>query len=191
MKEPWTPKTMGAMMSLGGTTPMPIGTPEYVADFMEKWFNESGIDGFNLTCKHVFQSFSNIYLLTSRLLDVSNPGSFEDIVEYLVPILQERGLMWKDYPVPGGTFRENLQNTPGESFLPPTHPAKSKFERPNYLAEDEAVTKLEAKKNEVTNGDIEEKVAAKKEKGAPGLWTPKRKRDPTSPTLRKKEKLAL
>jgi hypothetical protein len=29
--------------------------------------------------------------------------------------------MWKDYAVPGGTFRENMRNTPGERFLPATH----------------------------------------------------------------------
>jgi hypothetical protein len=31
--------------------------------------------------------------------------------------------MWSDYHVPGGTFRENLQNTPGKPFLPNDHPA--------------------------------------------------------------------
>jgi hypothetical protein len=76
---------------------------------------------------------------------VSNPSSFEDIVEHLVPVLQKRGLMWLDYPVPGGTFRENLQSAPGEPFLPASHPAKSKFERPNYLAEDAAAAAAKAK----------------------------------------------
>ena len=41
----------------------------------------------------------------------------------LVPVLQERGLMWKDYAVPGGTFRENMHGRPGEPLLPATHPA--------------------------------------------------------------------
>jgi hypothetical protein len=56
-------------------------------------------------------------------VDVSNPGSYEDIVELLVPVLQERGLMWKDYAVPGGTFRENLHNRPGKPYLPEEHQA--------------------------------------------------------------------
>lgn len=55
-------------------------------------------------------------------LDVSNPGSYEDVVELLVPELQKRGLMWDDYLVPGGTFRENLQNTPGQPHLGKDHP---------------------------------------------------------------------
>jgi hypothetical protein len=56
-------------------------------------------------------------------VDVSNPESYEDVVEMLVPVLQERGLMWKDYAVPGGTFRENMHRRPGEPLLPAVHPA--------------------------------------------------------------------
>jgi hypothetical protein len=54
--------------------------------------------------------------------DVSNPGSYEDVVELLVPELQRRGLMWQDYAVPGGTFRENIHCKPGQSYLAPDHP---------------------------------------------------------------------
>ena len=31
--------------------------------------------------------------------------------------------MWKDYAVPGGTFRENLRREPGVKRAPLTHPA--------------------------------------------------------------------
>lgn len=55
--------------------------------------------------------------------DVSNPESYEDLVELLVPVLQKRGLMWDDYTVPGGTYRENLLNTPGHPGVPDGHPA--------------------------------------------------------------------
>lgn len=55
-------------------------------------------------------------------LAVSNPGSVEDVVELLVPELQRRGLYWEDYPVPGGTLRENAHNVPGKPFLSPDHP---------------------------------------------------------------------
>jgi hypothetical protein len=55
--------------------------------------------------------------------DLSNPMSYEDIVELLIPVLQERGLMWKDYAVPGGTFRENLLREPGQKTVPATHAA--------------------------------------------------------------------
>jgi hypothetical protein len=62
--------------------------------------------------------------------DVSNPESYEDLVELLVPVLQKRGLMWEDYTVPGGTYRENLLATPGEPFTPEGHPSRqSRYER--------------------------------------------------------------
>lgn len=57
---------------------------------------------------------------------VSNPGSWEDVVDLLVPELQRRGLYWDDYPVPGGTLRENMGNAPGKPFLAGDHPG-SKF----------------------------------------------------------------
>lgn len=31
--------------------------------------------------------------------------------------------MWKDYTVPGGTYRENLLGTPGQPLAPEGHPA--------------------------------------------------------------------
>jgi hypothetical protein len=52
---------------------------------------------------------------------ISNPGSFEDIVELLVPELRKRGLMFDDYAVPGGTFRENLLRQPGQKTLREDH----------------------------------------------------------------------
>lgn len=33
--------------------------------------------------------------------------------------------MWDDYTVPGGTYRENLLNTPGHSTVPEGHPARA------------------------------------------------------------------
>jgi hypothetical protein len=32
--------------------------------------------------------------------------------------------MWKDYAVPGGTFRENLLGEPGQKTSPPDHPSR-------------------------------------------------------------------
>ncbi|RDW95108.1 luciferase-like protein [Coleophoma crateriformis] len=144
MSEAWTPRKLGGMLSFGGTTPMPVGTPSMVADFMEKWFTETDIDGFNMAY-------------------VSNPGSFEDVVELLVPELQKRGLMWTEYPVPGGTFRENVQCAPGQCFLPANHPAKSKFERPNYLEEERAAE--EKKKLEAQAEKLKEATAIENDEG--------------------------
>lgn len=57
------------------------------------------------------------------MLGINNPGSFEDVVELLIPELQKRGLYWNDYPVPeGGTLRENLHKSPGNPLLPADHP---------------------------------------------------------------------
>ncbi|PMD30652.1 bacterial luciferase-like protein [Hyaloscypha variabilis F] len=88
-KEPWTPRRLGMKMALGGLHPSPVGTPEMIADIIEQWIDEADIDGFNIAY-------------------VSNPGSFEDVVNLLRPVLLERGLIFEDYAVPGGTFRENL-----------------------------------------------------------------------------------
>ncbi len=87
--QPWTPRRLGIRMALGGLHPCPVGTPADIADMMQEWVTDADVDGFNIG-------------------SVTNPGSWEDVVDLLVPVLQERGLMWKDYAVPGGTFRENL-----------------------------------------------------------------------------------
>jgi hypothetical protein len=60
-----------------------------VADVFEEWANVVDCDGFNIAY-------------------VTNLGSFEDVVELLVPELQKRGMYWEDYKVPRGAFRENL-----------------------------------------------------------------------------------
>lgn len=100
--EPFTPEYIGKMAGFG-STPKPTGTASHVADILEDWFHKTDIDGFNL-----------VY--------VSNPVSYEDVVELLVPELQERRLMWRDYLVEGGTFRENLHGVKGEPGLAANHP---------------------------------------------------------------------
>jgi hypothetical protein len=61
----------------------------------------------------------------------------------LVPVLQKRGLMWDDYTVPGGTYRENLHNTPGNSYLSSRHPG-SKFKWDVPAAKTETVVEAES-----------------------------------------------
>jgi FMN-dependent oxidoreductase (nitrilotriacetate monooxygenase family) len=46
-----TPKMLGQQMAFCGFGPMPVGTPEMVADVMEDWVNNADIDGFNIACK--------------------------------------------------------------------------------------------------------------------------------------------
>ncbi|KAK9419558.1 putative Luciferase-like domain-containing protein [Seiridium unicorne] len=87
--EAWTPRRLGMQMALGGLHPCPVGSVEQVADVFEAWVREADVDGFNVA-------------------SVTNPTSWEDVVELLRPELVRRGLLWEDYDVPGGTFRENL-----------------------------------------------------------------------------------
>lgn len=63
-----------------------IGTPEYVADQVQQWFEEEGADGFIIAASH--------------------PGSLDDFVDLVVPILQERGLYRTEYEA--DTLRGNL-----------------------------------------------------------------------------------
>jgi hypothetical protein len=51
------------------------------------------------------------------------PGTFTDVAELLIPELQRRGIFWNDYAVPGGTYRENLTETKGQTEPRRDHPA--------------------------------------------------------------------
>lgn len=64
-----------------------VGTPEQIADELERWFVEKAADGF---------------MLQFPLL----PRDLERFVEKVVPILQERGIYRRDYE--GNTLREHL-----------------------------------------------------------------------------------
>ena len=97
---------------------------------------------------------------------MSNPGSYEDIVDYLVPVLQKRGLMWEDYAVPGGTLRENLHGRPGKPCLPEVHQtAKFRYSNLKKTAEiDEfgnvTINRAEEEKD-IVNGVEDLKVSEK------------------------------
>lgn len=101
-----TRKYVADKIKVGGLGPVLVGSVEQVADELERWVDISGVDGFNFT-----------YAIT--------PGTFEDLVELLVPELQRRELAWNDYPKDNLTYRENLFGIEGEdpSFVKPSHPA--------------------------------------------------------------------
>ncbi|EXJ85308.1 hypothetical protein A1O3_05983 [Capronia epimyces CBS 606.96] len=101
---PWTPRKLGSMMGMGFGLTAPVGTAAEVADVMERWMDEADVDGFNV------QQY-----VTGE--------SFKDVVDLLVPELQRRGLYWDDYPVPGGTLRENLHGIKGQKLVKADHPA--------------------------------------------------------------------
>lgn len=74
-----------------------VGSPERVADTIEGWFRTRAADGFNVM---------------PPLL----PASLDDFVEFVVPLLQERGLFRRDYA--GTTLREHYGLArPGDQFL--------------------------------------------------------------------------
>ncbi|PHM43635.1 LLM class flavin-dependent oxidoreductase [Xenorhabdus szentirmaii] len=57
---------------------MVLGTPEMIADDMEKWFSENAADGFNLN----FDAF---------------PDALQMMVDHVIPLLQKRNLFRSDY----------------------------------------------------------------------------------------------
>ncbi|OAB46458.1 NtaA/DmoA family FMN-dependent monooxygenase [Paenibacillus antarcticus] len=67
--------------------PVIAGTPEQVADFMEEWYVSGACDGFAIQPDASFDGVS-------------------DFVDYVIPILQKRGLFHKDYE--GTTLREHM-----------------------------------------------------------------------------------
>lgn len=83
----WTINEIAEFVGLGGIGPVVAGTPEAIADEMEKWIDEAGVDGLNIT-----------YAVM--------PGSFEEFAEFVIPVLQERRLLREDGA--SKTLRGNL-----------------------------------------------------------------------------------
>ncbi|NGZ87293.1 LLM class flavin-dependent oxidoreductase [Duganella aceris] len=83
----WTVREAAEFIGLGGRGPVLVGDPAQVADQLEAWQDETGIDGFNLAFAVAHESM-------------------RDVVELIVPELQRRGRYRKDYTA--GTLREKL-----------------------------------------------------------------------------------
>lgn len=64
-----------------------LGTPVDIADQLEDWFRNEGCDGYNVAPPYL-------------------PGGFTDFVDLVVPELQRRGLVRRDYE--GTTLRDHL-----------------------------------------------------------------------------------
>lgn len=84
---PWTIRQLAEWVGVGGFGPITVGSPTEVADKLIDWVEDTDVDGFNLA-----------YAIT--------PGTFEDIVEFIVPELQARGAYPTDYVE--GTLRNKL-----------------------------------------------------------------------------------
>jgi hypothetical protein len=76
-----------------------VGTASFVADFLEEWVQVADLDGFNIGY-------------------VQTPGTFEDVVELLVPELRKRGIYSPQNE--GGTMRESIYG-PGQRRLRDDH----------------------------------------------------------------------
>ncbi|KAK1659079.1 putative dibenzothiophene desulfurization enzyme A [Colletotrichum godetiae] len=86
----WTARNIGKAMAIGGNGPVPVGSAARVADFLEEWVRIADLDGFNVG-------------------HVTSPGSFEDLVDLLVPELRRRGLYGHDGLLGDGiTLRERI-----------------------------------------------------------------------------------
>ncbi|HQT77762.1 MAG: 5,10-methylene tetrahydromethanopterin reductase [Rhodospirillales bacterium 20-64-7] len=97
----WTVREIARHAAIGGRGPVVIGSAEQVAAELHQWVEETDVDGFNLA-----------YALA--------PGTFADMADLVVPILQERGLFKREYAP--GTLREKLFGA-GHARLPASHPA--------------------------------------------------------------------
>ena len=74
-----------------------VGTPRTIADQMEEWLLTKASDGFNVMFPYL-------------------PAGLDDFVDRVVPELQSRGLLRREYQ--GTTLREKSRPaTPGEPIL--------------------------------------------------------------------------
>ncbi|GJG95104.1 LLM class flavin-dependent oxidoreductase [Cupriavidus pauculus] len=95
----WTRRKLLEQMVLGSRQAPWVGSAERIADQLMAWSEETGVDGFNLSRTVV-------------------PECFEDVIDMVVPLLQERGVYKTAYQP--GTYRDKLFGT---AHLPATHTA--------------------------------------------------------------------
>ncbi|XNZ00276.1 LLM class flavin-dependent oxidoreductase [Micrococcus luteus] len=94
----WTVREVAEFVSIGGRGPVIVGSPQTVADELQRWQAETGVDGFNV-CAAV------------------RPADLERFSALISPELRRRGLLVE--PEAGRTLRENL--TGAGPRLPATH----------------------------------------------------------------------
>lgn len=83
----WTVAELAQWAGVGGLGPVVVGGPETVADELQAWQEETGVDGFNLA-----------YAVAHE--------TFESVAGWLVPELQRRGVYRTAYTP--GTLRHQL-----------------------------------------------------------------------------------
>lgn len=80
-------RDIARMGAIGGLGPRVVGSAVEIADILQDWVEETDVDGFNLA-----------YAIT--------PGTFEDIVEFVIPELRRRGAYPEEYVA--GSLRHKL-----------------------------------------------------------------------------------
>jgi FMN-dependent oxidoreductase (nitrilotriacetate monooxygenase family) len=83
----WTVREAAQFIGLGGRGPVLVGDPSQIADQLEGWQDDTGIDGFNLAFAVAHESM-------------------RDVVDLIVPELQRRGRYRAEYAP--GTLREKV-----------------------------------------------------------------------------------
>jgi FMN-dependent oxidoreductase (nitrilotriacetate monooxygenase family) len=96
----WTPRLIGEDLHLGRGSTI-VGTPTQIADEFAAWQEEADVDGFNI-CR------------------AFTPGTFEDVADFLVPVLQDRDMFKTAYRE--GSLRQKLMGH-GDGRMPATHAA--------------------------------------------------------------------
>jgi FMN-dependent oxidoreductase (nitrilotriacetate monooxygenase family) len=95
----WTPRELAEWIGISGLGALFVGSPVTVADALLEWVEKTGVDGINIG-------------------SVISHETFSDVVKYLVPELQKRGVYPTSYK--DGVLREKIF---GYRYLPHNHPA--------------------------------------------------------------------
>ena len=80
----WTARELARFVAIGGRGPVIVGSPETIADELERWIAVADVDGFNLS-------------------SAVRPADLEDFARLVSPELRRRGLLVDSTE---GTFRE-------------------------------------------------------------------------------------
>ncbi|MED4454023.1 LLM class flavin-dependent oxidoreductase [Metabacillus fastidiosus] len=104
--ESWTKEEVAKYFAFGGVGSLIVGTPQHIADQLESFVEETGVDGFNIAY-------------------ITRNGTLKEFIELVVPELQRRGRVQTDYNK--GTLREKLFGE--SSYLALEHPGNKVFIR--------------------------------------------------------------
>lgn len=97
----WTKSEIARQLILGGFGAKLVGSTKTVVDQLEAWADTADLDGFNL-------------------VHITSPGTFEDLIKYVIPELKKRGRFREDSDVTGASARKQVF---GQDHVLDDHPA--------------------------------------------------------------------